>query len=96
MIKGDGEGKTRLLMNNPIGTSESTTAPLLTIKHTNSPTNIDNSKILATVAENAAKGSFSVKVGAANDLSVGKWVQLRLRSGNDELLAKRLALCMVR
>ena len=90
VIKGDGEGKTRLLMNNPIGTSESTTAPLLTIKHTNSPTNIDNSKILATVAENAAKGSFSVKVGAANDLSVGKWVQLRLRSGNDELLAKEV------
>ena len=26
VIKGDGEGKTRLLMNNPIGTSESTTA----------------------------------------------------------------------
>lgn len=90
VIKGDGEGKTRLLMNNPIGTSESTTAPLLTIKHTNSPTNIDNSKILATVVENAAKGSFSVKVGAANNLSVGKWVQLRLRSGNDELLAKEV------
>ena len=90
VIKGDGEGKTRLLMNNPIGTSESTTAPLLTIKHTNSPTNIDNSKILATVVENAAKGSFSVKVGAANDLSVGKWVQLRLRSGNEELLAKEV------
>lgn len=90
VIKGDGEGKTRLLMNNPIGTSESTTAPLLTIKHTNSPTNIDNSKILATVVENAAKGSFSVKVGVANDLSVGKWVQLRLRSGNEELLAKEV------
>lgn len=90
VIKGDGEGKTRLLMNNPIGTSESTTAPLLTIKHTNSPTNIDNSKILATVVENAAKGSFSVKVGAANNLSVGKWVQLRLRSGNEELLAKEV------
>lgn len=90
VIKGDGAGKTRLLMNNPIGTSESTTAPLLTIKHTNSPANINNSKILATVVENAAKGSFSVKVGAVNDLSVGKWVQLRLRSGNDELLKKEV------
>ena len=76
-------------MNNPIGTDESTTAPLLTIKHTNSPANINNSKILATVVENAAKGSFSVKVGSVNELSVGKWVQLRLRSGNDELLKKR-------
>lgn len=64
VIKGDGAGKTRLLMNNPIGTDESTTAPLLTIKHTNSPANINNSKILATVVENAAKGSFSVKVGS--------------------------------
>ena len=90
VIKGDGAGKTRLLMNNPIGTDESTTAPLLTIKHTNSPANINNSKILATVVENAAKGSFSVKVGAVNELSVGKWVQLRLRSGNDELLKKEV------
>ena len=90
VIKGDGAGKTRLLMNNPIGTNESTTAPLLTIKHTNSPANINNSKILATVVENAAKGSFSVKVGSANELSVGKWVQLRLRSGNDELLKKEV------
>ena len=77
-------------MNNPIGTDESTTAPLLTIKHTNSPANINNSKILATVVENAAKGSFSVKVGSVNELSVGKWVQLRLRSGNDELLKKEV------
>lgn len=71
VIKGAGAGKTRLLMNNPIGTDESTTAPLLTIKHTNSPANINNSKILATVVENAAKGSFSVKVGSVNELSVG-------------------------
>lgn len=90
VIKGAGSGKTRLLMNNPIGTDESTTAPLLTIKHTNSPANINNSKILATVVENAAKGSFSVKVGSVNELSVGKWVQLRLRSGNDELLKKEV------
>ena len=90
VIKGAGAGKTRLLMNNPIGTDESTTAPLLTIKHTNSPANINNSKILATVVENVAKGSFSVKVGSVNELSVGKWVQLRLRSGNDELLKKEV------
>lgn len=90
VIKGDGEGKTRLLMNNPIGSSESTTAPLLTIKHTNSPTNVNNSKILATVSENAAKGSFSVKVESASGLSSGKWVQLRLRSGNDALLKEEL------
>lgn len=90
VIKGDGIGKTCLLMNNPIGTSESTTAPLLTIKHTNSPTNVGNSKILAQVTENAAKGSFSVKVASAAALSVGKWVQLRLRSGNNELLKEEV------
>ncbi len=90
VIKGDGIGKICLLMNNPIGTSESTTAPLLTIKHTNSPTNVGNSKILAQVTENAAKGSFSVKVASAAALSVGKWVQLRLRSGNNELLKEEV------
>lgn len=90
VIKGDGIGKTCLLMNNPIGTSESTTAPLLTIKHTNSPTNVGNSKILAQVTENTAKGSFSVKVESAAALSVGKWVQLRLRSGNNELLKEEV------
>lgn len=77
-------------MNNPIGTSESTTAPLLAIKHTNSPTNINNSKVLATVSENAAKGSFSVKVESTSGLSSGKWVQLRLRSGDDALLKEEL------
>lgn len=90
VIKGDGAGKTRLMMNNSIGTSESTTAPLLAIKHTNSPTNINNSKVLATVSENAAKGSFSVKVESTSGLSSGKWVQLRLRSGDDALLKEEL------
>lgn len=90
VIKGDGAGKTRLLMNNSIGTSESTTAPLLAIKHTNSPSNVNNSKILATVSENAVKGSFSVKVESTSGLSSGKWVQLRLRSGDDALLKEEL------
>ena len=89
VIKGEGAAS-RLIMNHTIGTSESTAAPLLTIKHTNSPTNISNSKQLATVTENAPKGSFSVKVSSTSGLYAGKWVQLRLRSSNDALLKEEL------
>ena len=88
IIKGDGEGKTKILMNNHIYNNK--TAPLFLIKHTHSPSNIDNSKELAKVTANASKGDFTVKVSSVVGLSVGKWVQLRLRSANDGLLRKEL------
>lgn len=88
VIKGDGEGKTKILMNNHIYKDK--TAPLFLIKHTHSPSNIDNSQILAKVDANASQGDFSIKVSSTTGLSKGKWVQLRLRSANDELLKKEL------
>lgn len=36
------------------------------------------------------QGDFSIKVSSTTGLSKGKWVQLRLRSANDELLKKEL------
>lgn len=90
VIKGEGPSKTRLLMSSPVGTNASTAAPLLAIKHTNSPLNVANSKILANVSADAPKGSFQVKVSSVKGLAVGKWVQLRLRSSSDDLLKKEL------
>lgn len=94
VIKGDGPDKTRLIMQTPnLPTSISNTGSspiLLTIKHTNGPNNADNSPKLASVTENAARGSFRVKVGAATGITSGKWVQLRLRSGNANLVKSEI------
>lgn len=88
VIKGDGEGKTKIFMNSHIYNNK--TAPLFLIKHTQSPTNIDNSKELAKITANVSKGSFSVNVSSTVGLSPDKWVQLRLRSANNALLQKEL------
>lgn len=88
VIKGDGEGKTKIFMNSYIYNNK--TAPLFLIKHTQSPTNIDNSKELAKITANVSKGSFSVNVSSTVGLSPDKWVQLRLRSANNDLLQKEL------
>lgn len=88
VIKGDGEGKTKIFMNSYIYKNK--TAPLFLIKHTQSPTNIDNSKELAKITANVSKGSFSVNVSSTVGLSPDKWVQLRLRSANNDLLQKEL------
>lgn len=90
IIKGDGPTKTRLVMKSPNGDTEATHAPLLAITHTNSPNNNSNSAQLATVLEDAKKGTFSVKVSSTVGLKAGKWVQLRLRSGDKELVSKEL------
>lgn len=90
IIKGDGQAQTRLVMKTPNGDTESTNAPLLSIKHTNSPNNNGNSPQLATIVENAKKGASNLVVSSTAGLKPGKWVQLRLRSGDKELLAKEL------
>lgn len=90
VIKGAGKDKTRLIMMTPNGDTEKTNAPLLTIKHTNSPTDNNNSPQLALVTANAQKGDFQLKVSSTANIKPGKWVQLRLRSGSKDLLAKEL------
>lgn len=90
VIKGDGPDKTRLIMetpNLPASISNLSSSPtLLAIKHTNSPNNGKNSPKLASVTENAKRGDFTVSVSTTTGITPGKWVQLRLRSGNDELI----------
>lgn len=90
VIKGDGPAQTRIVMRTPNGDTEKTNVPMLSIKHTNSPNSGSNSPLLANVVENAKKGSSSLVVSSTSGLKPGKWVQLRLRSGNKELLAKEL------
>lgn len=90
IIKGDGPDKTRLIMEDHIGTGESSTGALLTIGHSNSPRNINNSLSLAHITANASKGDFTVEVSSTSGISAGDWIQLRLRSNDDNLLQKEL------
>lgn len=94
VIKGDGPDKTRLIMetpNLPTSISNLSSSPiLLAIKHTNSPNNAGNSPKLASVTENAKRGDFTVKVSGTAGISSGQWVQLRLRSGDRELVKKEI------
>ena len=94
VIKGDGPDKTRLLMetpNLPTSISNLSSSPiLLAIKHTNGPNNAGNSPKLASVTENAKRGDFTVKVSGTTGISSGQWVQLRLRSGDRELVKKEI------
>lgn len=94
VIKGDGPDKTRLIMetpNLPTSISNLSSSPiLLAIKHTNGPNNAGNSPKLASVTENAKRGDFTVKVSGTTGISSGQWVQLRLRSGDRELVKKEV------
>lgn len=94
VIKGDGPDKTRLIMetpNLPTSISNLNSSPiLLAIKHTNGPNNAGNSPKLASVTENAKRGDFTVKVSGTTGISSGQWVQLRLRSGDRELVKKEI------
>lgn len=94
VIKGDGPDKTRLIMETPnLPTSITNTGSspiLLTVKHTNSPNNENNSKKLASVTENASRGAFTIKVDGTTSIKSGSWVQLRLRSGDRELVKSEL------
>lgn len=94
VIKGDGPDKTRLIMetpNLPTSISNLSSSPiLLAIKHTNGPNNDRNSPKLASVTENAKRGDFTVKVSGTTEISSGQWVQLRLRSGDRELVKKEI------
>lgn len=87
VIKGAGADLTRIKMT---GLNDKLNAPLLNIKHTNSPINVTHSPLLATVSDNAEKGDFTVKVTTTVGITTGKWVQLRLRSGNKNLIASEL------
>lgn len=89
VIKGDGADQTRLVFKQPNG-SGNDCLPFFSVKHTNSPYNNLNSPLITEITDNAKKGEFTVRVKTTNGLKVGKWVQLKLRSGNQDLLHKEL------
>lgn len=89
VIKGDGPEKTKLIMNSHIGTDEGSSGALITIQHSNSPRNTNNSKSLGNITQNASKGDFTV-YGSFSGITPGTWVQLRLRSNDEVALQKEL------
>lgn len=96
VIKGDGPGKTRILMetpNLPTSVNQMYSSPImLLVKHTNSPNNASNSPKLASVTANAVRGTFTLQMAAESGkvIKAGQWVQLRLRSGDSELVKKEV------
>lgn len=98
IIKGAGKDKTRLIMSYDYPAAEPKKLPdvykhaLFNIKNNKSPNNTINSVLLAKVTSNASKGDFSVNISMQPGQSItpGTWVQLRLRSINDDLLRYEL------
>lgn len=89
VIKGDGPDKTKLVMTSHIGTDEASTGAMISIQHSNSPRNINNSKSLGNITKNASKGDFTV-YGSFSGITSDSWVQLRLRSNDDSALKREL------
>lgn len=89
VIKGDGPEKTKLIMNSHIGTDEGSSGAMISIQHSNSPRNTNNSKSLGNITQNASKGDFTV-YGSFSGITPGTWVQLRLRSNDEVALQKEL------
>ena len=88
VMKGDGPGKTKLIMDTPNLPSDINTmysSPvMIDIKH-----NSGLSK-LCNVTSEAAKGTFSVEVSDASLLKAGDWVCLYLQNNDPELVSKEL------
>lgn len=88
VIKGAGRNKTVIRMdkqNEPTGSGMWTTPTLIEIKHYTDATD------MTQVTEDAAKGTFSVKVGAATGITAGSWVRLYLKNNDTELVGKELS-----
>ena len=85
VIKGDGPDKTKIIMETPF-----TEKALLRISHTQSPTSLKANELYAKVTKNARKGSFHVDVNSTSLLTPGKYVQLRIRSGNQDFVKEEI------
>lgn len=90
VIKGDGRGHTRIIMDTPMLPTNPATLysspDLLQIKH-----NSDIKDISCSVISDAPKGSFSVQVSAPDKIKIGDWVCLYLLNNNTELIEKELS-----
>ena len=87
VIKGAGRNKTVIRMdkqNEPAGEGMWTTPTLIEIKH------YTEASDMTSVTDDAAKGSFSVKVGSTAGITAGSWVRLYLKNNNTELVSKEL------
>lgn len=93
VIKGAGRDKTRLVMKtrNYPATSDMWSSPMMINIKNNGSRIGDNYSALASVTEDAAKGTFSVKVGSAAGITPGMWVMLYLQSKDQELAAAEVA-----
>lgn len=89
VIKGAGRNKTVIRMdkrNEPATGGMWSTPTLIEIKHYS-----DATGAMTEVTEDAAKGEFSVKVGATAGITAGSWVRLYLKNNDTELVGKELA-----
>lgn len=89
VIKGDGAGRTKLVMDTPnlpddIATMYSSPV-LIDIKHNS------GLKKLCDVTGNAAKGTFSIEVSNPGLLAKGDWVCLYLQNNDPELVRNELS-----
>lgn len=88
VLKGAGRDKTIIVMQDPSlpETSALYSSPvMIDFKHFSGLTE------LTTVTSNAPKGSFSLEVASASDISEGDWVCLALQNNSSELIAEELA-----
>lgn len=87
VICGAGRNKTRLHMklhNRPANNNMWSTPSMIEIKHYSAPSK------LTEVTADAAKGDFTVEVGATAGLKAGQWVRLYLKNNDLELVNKEL------
>lgn len=89
VLKGAGRDKTRIVMQDPAlpQTSEMYSSPcMLSFYHFSGLQDLG-----VNVAENAAKGDFSVKVGGTSGLSKGDWVCLWAEISDKSYIAEELS-----
>ncbi|MDE5621758.1 MAG: DUF4955 domain-containing protein [Alistipes sp.] len=93
VIKGAGRDKTKLVMKtrNYPATSDMWSSPMMINIKNNSSRIGSNYSALASVTEDAAKGTYSVTVGSTAGISAGAWVMLYLESTASDLVASEIA-----
>lgn len=90
-IKGDGRGKTVLVMGAPMQPTNPlvlySSPDMIQLKHNST---FSSYTPAASVISNSAKGAFSVKVTSAAALNVGEWVCLHMKNNSAEVVAAEL------
>lgn len=90
-IKGDGRGKTKLIMNAPMLPTDPkilySSPDMIQLKHNSG---FRSFAIPAIVTEDSPKGSFKVTVSSTASLSRGDWVCLHVKSNSSKFIAKEM------